>query len=279
MPSPEIPGTRAKPRRFVPRFHWELIACGVGGHELVGMEAEHIRPQDRVFAFEREGVRWVRCLRCDSWVPLEPPRRPTCDHPPDRDEIALPLRGKALRDKIVLRLIAINRAVHFLVLGLVGAAILVFAANRGDLRAGFYKVMADLNGSVSHQQQSGHGLLHEIDHLFSLQSSTLHLVGAVVLVYAVVELVEAVGLWLMKRWAEYLTFLVTTSLLPIEVYELTQRLSVLKVVTIVINVAVCVYLLFAKRLFGLRGGAAADEAERERDAGWPALERAAPSPR
>ncbi len=37
-----------------------------------------------------------------------------------------------------------------------------------------------------------------------------------------------------------------------------------------------VYLLWAKRLFGIRGGAAADEAERERDVGWAALERATP---
>ena len=32
----------------------------------------------------------------------------------------------------------------------------------------------------------------------------------------------------------------------------------------------------AKRLFGLRGGAEADREERERDAGWPAIERATP---
>ena len=46
----------------------------------------------------------------------------------------------------------------------------------------------------------------------------------------------------------------------------------------VINVAVVIYLLFAKRLFGLRGGAAADAAEGEIDQGWEALERTAPPP-
>jgi hypothetical protein len=43
-----------------------------------------------------------------------------------------------------------------------------------------------------------------------------------------------------------------------------------------VNIAVIVYLLFAKRLFGLRGGAAADEALRERDLGWASLHRTAP---
>jgi hypothetical protein len=48
--------------------------------------------------------------------------------------------------------------------------------------------------------------------------------------------------------------------------------SALKIVALVLNVAIAVYLLFAKRLFGI-GGAAADRAERERDSGWDALER------
>jgi hypothetical protein len=39
---------------------------------------------------------------------------------------------------------------------------------------------------------------------------------------------------------------------------------------------IALYLLVAKRLFGLRGGAAAEERERERDVGWEALERTAP---
>jgi len=94
--------------------------------------------------------------------------------------------------------------------------------------------------------------------------------------YAVLEGLEAVGLWLGRRWAEYLTFLATTLLLPLEIYELTHRLSVFKIITLIINVAVVVYLLLAKRLFGLRGGAAAEAAERERDAGWPAIERMTP---
>jgi len=48
------------------------------------------------------------------------------------------------------------------------------------------------------------------------------------------------------------------------------------VLAFVINVLVVVYLLSAKRLFGVRGGTAADEAEYEHDVGWSALERATP---
>ena len=84
------------------------------------------------------------------------------------------------------------------------------------------------------------------------------------------------GLWYQKRWAEYLTFIATAVLLPLEIYELDDGISVLKILAFVINVAIVVYLLYAKRLFGLRGGGEAEEARRERDVGWEALERTAP---
>ncbi len=223
-------------------------------------------------------MRWHRCLRCDSWLPVDPPPTSTREHPRDRDEIELPLRGKPLRDLVVLRLIAINRALHFVVLALLGTIILIFSANREQLRSTFYKVTADLTGgAVSGEGHAKHGLLHELDRLFTTTSSNLHLLGAVFLAYALVEGIEAVGLWMTKRWAEYLTFVVTTSLLPFEIYELTNKLSPFKVVAFVVNVAVAVYLLFAKRLFGVNGGAAAEEALIERDVGWQALERTTPA--
>lgn len=277
-PGPPPGVTLAEPRRLRPRLHYELIVCGLVGHELLGADCAQLRPQDTLFAREIDGVRWCRCLRCDSWLPLAPASVPVMrEHPPEHDEVELPLRGRPLRDKVVLRLIAINRSVHFAVLGLLGTLILVFSANRQDLRHTVYRVIADLQGgAVTGTGHQHHGLLGEIDKAFSLQSSRLHLFGAVILAYALVEGVEAVGLWYQRRWAEYLTFLVTTSLLPLEVYEIAHKLSPFKILAFIVNVAVVVYLLVAKRLFGMRGGAAADEAIRERDVGWEALEQSLP---
>jgi hypothetical protein len=94
--------------------------------------------------------------------------------------------------------------------------------------------------------------------------------------YAALEAAEAIGLWFARRWAEYLTFVATSLLLIPEVYELTGRVTVTKVLALVINLAVVAYLLFAKRLFGIRGGARAVAAEYALDSGWAALERTTP---
>jgi uncharacterized membrane protein (DUF2068 family) len=255
------------------------LLCGTRGHEIVGSDAAEVRPEDALLVREdAHGTRWHRCLRCDSWLPLAPPQDPTRQFPRGRSEIALPLRGRPLRDKIVLRLIAIDRAFHFVVLGGLGVLVLLFSADRATLRHTFYKVLADLQGgTVSGQSHARHGLLHELDNLFTTSSAHLHLLAAVLLAYAVVEGIEAVGLWYQQRWAEYLTFVVTASLLPFEVYEIANRATVFKIIAFIINVIVVVYLLVAKRLFGLRGGAAAEAADRRLDYGWEALERAAPA--
>jgi uncharacterized membrane protein (DUF2068 family) len=272
-----LPGT-VKPKRFRPRLHYELIVCGIDGHELVGTDAADLRPQDHVLAVEAEGVRWHRCLRCDSWLPLPAPALPTRQTLPTREELELPLRGRPLRDKIVLRLIAIDRGLHFVVLALLGVAILLFASHRAELRGTFYRVVTDLQGAVGGGpvQTSKVGLLGELNKLFSLKSSTLHLVGAGVIGYGLLEGIEAFGLWWQQRWAEYLTLIATALFLPLEVYEIAHKATPFKVGALILNVAVVLYLLLAKRLFGIRGGAAADHAQRERDTGWEALERATP---
>ncbi|MGH2867580.1 MAG: DUF2127 domain-containing protein [Solirubrobacteraceae bacterium] len=269
------PGTQHPRRRR--RLDWELIVCGVRGHALVGRDATSVRDEDTLIIRDRGDVRWHRCLRCDAWVPLPGPEAGTRERPPRRDEIVIPTRGQALRDRIVLRLIAIDRAVHFVILGLLGIGVLLFASDRAHLRAAFYRVLTAIQGGVAGGpvQSTGHvGILGEFDKLFTLRTTTLKEAGFALLAYALLEGIEAVGLWYARRWAEYLTFFATTLLLPLEVYEIIHKGSVLKVLGFVINVAVVIYLLFRKRLFGLRGGAAADEAARQSDAGWPAIERA-----
>jgi uncharacterized membrane protein (DUF2068 family) len=68
-------------------------------------------------------------------------------------------------------------------------------------------------------------------------------------VYAAIFLVEGVGLALRKRWAEYFTIITTSSLLPIEIYELTRRVSIGRSLALVINLAVVAYLIYELRRY------------------------------
>jgi uncharacterized membrane protein (DUF2068 family) len=271
------PGTE-KPRRFRPKLRYELISCGLKGHEILGTDAAALRPEDELFARESGGLRWYRCMRCDSWLALPPPEHPTRKYPPARDEITLPLRGKPLRDRYVLRLIAVDRALHFLILSALAAAVFLFADNRVALDAQFTRILNDLQGGAGGPMTtSNHGIVHDLRTFFALSITNLYLLGAAIAAYAGLEGVEAVGLWLGKRWAEYLTFVATIVFIPYEIDELIKSVTTLKVVALVINVAIAVYLLYAKRLFGLRGGGKVERAEREADTGWAAIERATPT--
>jgi uncharacterized membrane protein (DUF2068 family) len=66
-------------------------------------------------------------------------------------------------------------------------------------------------------------------------------------IYAGIFLIEGVGLALKKTWAEYLTIITTSSLLPIEIYELLKRTTIGKVFALLLNLAVVVYLILELR--------------------------------
>jgi uncharacterized membrane protein (DUF2068 family) len=61
--------------------------------------------------------------------------------------------------------------------------------------------------------------------------------------YAALFSVEGIGLFLRKRWAEWLTIVATASLIPIEIYELLHRVTAMKIAVLAINIAVVIYLI------------------------------------
>ncbi len=262
-------GKRDKSNRY------ELIACALEGHELVGTDVANIEVEDALVVREHDGLRWHRCLRCDAWLPRQPPDQPSREGLPGHDEIVVPLRGGALRDRYVLRLIAVERSLHVLVLSALALAVFLFIGHRKTLRHDYVAIINGLFGA-SGGPDAKKGLLGDFRHLFVISPAHLYDIGFLLVAYATLEAVEMVGLWMAKRWAEYLTFVATLLFVPLEVYELVTAFGWLKLVTFFVNVAVVAYLALGKRLFGLRGGHAADVARREADAGWYAIESRPP---
>jgi uncharacterized membrane protein (DUF2068 family) len=88
---------------------------------------------------------------------------------------------------------------------------------------------------------------HIIEKLHHLRAGTVVITGIAALGYGALELVEGAGLWLDMLWAEYLTVIATSLLIPFELYELIHKPSIVKAAGIAVNVAIVAYLAHALR--------------------------------
>ena len=94
----------------------------------------------------------------------------------------------------------------------------------------------------------GHRLAVDmVDKLLGFGPRKFLAIGTVACIYASVFIVEGWGLWQEKRWAEYLTVIVTASLIPFEVWEIFQHFAWLKIFALVLNVAIVWYLIYVLR--------------------------------
>lgn len=86
-----------------------------------------------------------------------------------------------------------------------------------------------------------------------LTPNRLKEVGVGSLVYSALFLTEGIGLWLLKRWAEWLTVIITASLIPVEIFEIHRHLTPDRILLLLINVGVLAYLV--NRIRSDRGAA------------------------
>ena len=232
---------------------WNRRGCSRRGHVLY----EPVEPEIRtlVRADTALGTAW-RCLRCGDFV-LDVPTStgPAADAP-------RPPRGKALRSRLIMRLLAVERVFRFVLVGLGAFAVWKFSNSQHALQDLFEDNLSIFRPVARHYgyDLDNSSVVTTIRKFFSYKRSTLDAAAIALGVYAVIELVEAVGLWLAKRWGEYFAAVATALFLPIEVYELTEHATKFKIATFVLNVIAVLYLVLAKRLFGLRGGGRAYEA-------------------
>jgi uncharacterized membrane protein (DUF2068 family) len=83
--------------------------------------------------------------------------------------------------------------------------------------------------------------------LSRLTHSRLEVFGLIAFCWAALFVVEGIGLWKVKRWAEYLTLIATASFLPLEGYELIRHVTWPRVLALGANLVVVGYLLWLKR--------------------------------
>lgn len=234
---------------------WSLRACARKDH--VTYRPDEPTLADRLRAQTPHGEAW-RCLRCGTYA-LGPPH----GHGPADQAPSVP-RGRALRDLFVLRVLAVERVVRGLLILLLVYGVVRLRDRQANLRLAFNQdlpLLRPLAGKL-HFNLDDSGVVHTIERVLALETRTLLWIAVGLSSYALIEIVEGAGLWYAKRWGEYLTVVATAAFLPLEIYELTEKINGLRIGVLVFNIAAVVYLLLAKRLFGLRGGRRAFDAER-----------------
>lgn len=232
---------------------WNLYRCGRIGHITYSPDEPAIREYMRASA--TSGELW-RCLRCGTYVHGDPGGSGPATKAP------IVKRGKEIRSELILRVFAIERFIRVLLFGGVAYLIWQFGHSRQSIEHLFNRdlpivrsTFSQLGFDISHSK-----LLLDVRTIFHISPHTLNLFAAGVAGFAVVELVEGVGLWLSKRWGEYFAMIVTSLGLPYEIYELAHKFTWFKLVLFAINLALVIYLVVTKRLFGARGGRHAFEA-------------------
>ncbi|MDT7538138.1 MAG: hypothetical protein QOI82_1723 [Actinomycetota bacterium] len=235
---------------------WSLRACGRRGHATYAPDEPELR--ERLHVDTPAGEAW-RCLRCGDFA-VGPPAESG-----PADEAPIVLRGRALRDATILRLLAAERLLRGLIILAIAYGVLRFRASQQDLRAAFERALpaAKPLEKALHINLTDSAFVHRLQHILASKPHTLSLIAVGLFAYAGLQLVEGIGLWLLKRWGEYVAVIGTSAFIPLEVYELVETVTWLRIGALIINLAAVVYLVWSKRLFGLRGGRAAFDAERE----------------
>ena len=248
-------------------MNWSLQVCAWRGHATYAPDEPELRARLRTDTVV--GDAW-RCLRCETFVAGSPKLSGPADTAPEI------LRGRLLQDRIITRVLAVDRGIRALVMVVVGILVIRFAAYRTNLQSAFdtdLPLLQPLEDQLRWNINDS-PVIRIIHEVFSLSPSILNLVTLGIFAYACLLGVEATGLWLMRRWGEYFSVIATSVFLPLEIYELSERVTALKLIALLINIAAVAWLLWSKRLFGLRGGDAAYRAEHA-EASLLSVERAA----
>jgi uncharacterized membrane protein (DUF2068 family) len=247
---------------------WSLLACGRAGHVTYAPDESELREQ--LGARTASGQAW-RCLRCAAFVTGEPSGAgPAAQAPAVR-------RGKEVRSALVLRVFAVERYLRALVFGTAAYVVWRFRGARESIEQAYhreYPIVRSLFRELGYNVDRSK-LVGLIQRALTLSSRTIALLAALLAAYAVVELVEGTGLWLSRRWGEYFAMVVTSVFLPYEIYDMTAKLTVTRALLFAVNLALVLYLVITRRLFGVRGGKRAYEARLRSESVMDAAARAA----
>ncbi|HEY6795791.1 MAG TPA: DUF2127 domain-containing protein [Kineosporiaceae bacterium] len=243
---------------------WLLRRCGRKGHVLAHLDDALA---SRLTAGGPDGD-LLRCLRCGTFVDPSSPGLSaqvlgTGQAPVTLAGLPLVLRGAHGRKLALLRVLALERGGRGLLLMVAAAGLAQLASSHvavAEWLGQVAKAAQPLGDQIGWDVARSH-VLEEARSLLGNSAGTFTLVAWLAAGYGMLQIVEGVGLWGGWRWAEYLAAVATSAFVPLELYELLDRPTLLKVAALAVNLVAVGYLVVKGRLFGVRGGHAAYLAE------------------
>ena len=121
---------------------------------------------------------------------------------------------------------------------LIAAAISVFKLINKDLAEIITTWCRDL-----HIAPGNRFIARLLERSTTITARQLEIAGWVMLGYAAMFSTEGTGLLLLKPWAEWMTVITTSALIPFEAYEMWHKPTVLKAVAMAVNVIIAIYLV------------------------------------
>ncbi len=125
-------------------------------------------------------------------------------------------RGKEVRSALILRVFAVERFIRALIFAALAIAVWRFSVSRLSLEESYDQalpplktLLRDLGFSVEHSK-----VLGLINKAFTTDPRILAYLAIGCAAYAAVEVIEGIGLWLLKRWGEYFAMVATSVGLP-----------------------------------------------------------------
>ena len=131
------------------------------------------------------------------------------------------------------------------------------AASLIALGIGLFRLLGkDLGGVLLHWSEAlkldpaSHFVNLALEKVAHVSPAQVKKLGFGSFIYAGLFLAEGTGLWLQKRWGEWLTVIITSSLVPVEIYEIHRHFSYAKVAVLILNLAIVLYLIDHMRRTG-----------------------------
>ena len=148
-----------------------------------------------------------------------------------------PLEQRAGHSMLLVRLIAVAKLLKAAVLLIVGFFVLHVLHVHGNAHDVLHNFVNAVR--LDPNNQYIHGVLEKA---LGIQDGTLRWISAGTLIYSALYLIEGVGLFFDKGWAEWMTVITTAGFIPFELYEISREASPARIIIFVLNIAILVYI-------------------------------------